>query len=146
MDIVPQGAPPGLSIPVAADGPTHQYRAMAGDGTGGPKLGDRDLGVRLVGTHADLPVDDNGAVEPETGGMSVFADPMSIPRSYRPQSLLGTGNKPIWSIAVATVPDGLRVAHDHDDHWLVEPSVQQPAGDYVERLEATQNDWECEYE
>ncbi len=52
------------------------FRAMKKDADDLPKIGrsNRELGVRVEGPTRDLPVGNDGTVEPGTGGMSVALD------------------------------------------------------------------------
>ena len=65
------------------------FRAMREDPNGKPLTGRsaRKLGVRICGSHIDIPIR-AGKVYPQTGGMSVTPNcVMRLPKSRRPKSL-----------------------------------------------------------
>jgi len=66
------------------------FRAMKAEADGLPKAGrsSRELGIRIDGQIRDLPVGEDGTVEPETGGMSVALDAaQNLPSRVSPDPL-----------------------------------------------------------
>jgi len=71
-------------------GEASMFRAMKAEADGLPKVGrsSRELGVRIDGPIRDLPVGEDGMVEPETGGLSVALDAaQNLPKPRLPRSL-----------------------------------------------------------
>ena len=131
-----------MVVPSLYVGPTRDlFRAMANDG-GAPLVDPGHLGVRTRGARCDIEVDATGSVHPETGGMSVTPDnPMDLPLHRRPRSLLGTGNRPVWSIASAHIAGRLTVRQDRRTHWLIEPSSSMELAVFEEALADTAPRW-----
>ena len=88
---------PAKSV-LAGEGST--FRAMRAEPDGLPKVGrsSRELGVRIEGPIRDLPVGEDGMVEPETGGMSVALDAaQNLPKPRLPRSLGGEGRDSVFA-------------------------------------------------
>jgi hypothetical protein len=119
-------------------------RAMREDEDGCPECGPtaRTLGVRLEG---DLPITEDGMVEPETGGMSVaLNDPHNLPRHRLPKSLGGRGIDPAWQIDDSDLPDSLTLRPDPrkpSRHGFVEPIEVMPLQAYQEALASSRGNW-----
>jgi hypothetical protein len=101
----------------------------------------RTLGVRRDGR--DINVDDEGNVEPFSGGMSVAMAPEYLPDHRRPASFGGTGRDPVWMIRSDDLGEGLRYREDEDlaGHAFIEPTWTMPLEEYEERLELTREAW-----
>src|SRR5947209_19528862 len=88
------------------------FRSMrdADDGLPETEPAARCLGVRPgVGFGTDIPVDSQGYVYPETGGLSVApTDPIHLPTHRRPPELGGTGKDPVWRLSIQTLDESLR--------------------------------------
>jgi hypothetical protein len=77
------------------------FRAMKAETDGLPKVGpsSRELGVRTAGPTRDIPVKEDGTVEPGTGGMSVALDAArNLPKPRLPRSLGGEGRAPVFTM------------------------------------------------
>jgi hypothetical protein len=119
------------------------YRAMIKDSDGKPLVVPtaRGLGVRPV---IDIPVDDEGRVEPESGGMSVARDdPAYLPPHRRPPSHGGTGSDPVWEIDEEELGEALvcRLDVPPEGHGLVEPLLVMTLDDYELALAETRDGW-----
>lgn len=71
------------------------FRAMKSDGNALPQCGE---GARLLGVRqgVDIPVDNRKRVKPNTGGMSVFTDPVHLPYHRKPRWMDdGEGRDPL---------------------------------------------------
>lgn len=139
----------GLHTPLVGPGRA-LFRPMREE-HGQPRIAPNGLGVRLpedgpqYGGVVDIYPDDEGAVHPESGGMSVtLDDPFEIPPHRRPASLGGDGDWPLWRILSDDLPERLATRNDRDFHGLVEPSQQMSADEYVQSLESTQPKWDLE--
>ncbi len=100
------------------------FRAMKAEADGLPKVGrsSREIGIRIEGPIRDLPVREDGTVEPGTGGMSVALDAaQNLPKPRLPRSLGGEGRDPIFTMLRAEVPETLLARVDRYPHALVEP-------------------------
>lgn len=126
------------------------YRAMKVADDGLPTLGQvRDtLGARpghaLVEENnvTDIPVDENGDVEPSSGGMSVtIRDVKQMPRFLRPRELGGTGRHPVFEMDLDNLGNNLRLQPDSPYHALVEPTHRCPFSEYLAALHATRFHW-----
>ena len=109
------------------------------DGT--PETGPsaRTLGVR-EGT--DIPVDENGLVKPNTGGMSVAPDtPTNLPAHRRPPSHGGTGKDPVYGTNTDQLGPDLQFRQDSPTHGVVEPAREMPVEDFQKALGDTASDW-----
>jgi len=118
------------------------FRGMRSD-VGGifPLVGEsaRTLGVRR-GT--DIPINLDGWVLPNTGGMSVAPDsPLNLPRHRRPINFGGTGKDPVWGFNTANLPLGLRFIQDSPTHGLIAPSIPMTYNSYKSLLESTKLLW-----
>jgi hypothetical protein len=120
------------------------FRAMRSDSDGQPRLGRaaRDLGVRIEGRFADLPVAADGSVRPGTGGMSVAVDDARhLPKPRRPRSLGGEGRDPVFSLQSGAFPESLSLHVDRRPHALVEPALPCLLNDYERALASTRPSW-----
>jgi hypothetical protein len=102
----------------------------------------RGLGVRSL---IDIPVDEDGMVEPETGGMSVSPEsPEHLPVHRRSESFGGTGPDPVWEISDEELGEGLIYREDYVEslpHGLVEPAWRMRLDEYEDLLGATRTLW-----
>ena len=106
-----------------------------------PKLGrsSRELGVRI---NVDLPVSEDGSVEPGTGGMSVAVDEaLNLPKHRRPRSLGGEGRDPVFGLETRVLPDDLAVRVDQRPHAFVEPAQRSTLQRYEAALALTRSSW-----
>ena len=120
------------------------FRAMKEDFDGKPRTGNSaiTLGVRIEGSHADILIDSQGQVHPETGGMSVTPDDYrQLPNHRLPESLGGRGRYPIFSFQVANLPSTLALRKDTSSHALVEPLKSCLFEEYERNLHGTREDW-----
>jgi hypothetical protein len=96
---------------------------MKSDNNNFPQLGQsaRELGVR---PYKDIPIDAQGYVHPQTGGMSVTVDDvMYLPAHRRPSDFNGTRKDPIFSINKEQLPKTLKARQQGSlHHHLIEPS------------------------
>jgi hypothetical protein len=117
---------------------------MRDDGQGRPLViaTARGLGVRSL---IDIDVDEDGMVEPDTGGMSVSPESYEyLPVHRRPPTLGGTGLDPVWEIDDTEIGDGLAYREDEDEplpHGVVEPAWRMEFAQYEELLAATRDVW-----
>jgi hypothetical protein len=131
------------------------YRSMQAD-SGLPAIGNlaSALGVRLPPSKdADLPVDADGAVHPNTGGMSVAPSwrclpPWRISKRLRGkvEGASGSANVFCWRMgagefAAERVAPGLQLNPDSDTHGTVEPDRPMPLSEYQGALAATRDQW-----
>jgi hypothetical protein len=90
-------------------------------------------------------MDDEGMVDPESGGMSVSPEsPEYLPTHRRPPSLGGTGLDPCWEIADEELGEGLVYRVDEDEplpHGFVEPAWRMHLDEYEDLLAATRELW-----
>jgi hypothetical protein len=113
-------------------------------GDGGPLVAPtaRSLGAR---SEIDVLVDEeDGHVEPGTGGMSVAQDSAEhLPVHRRPPSHGGTGPDPIWVIDEDDLGEALmyRLEEPPPGHGLVEPAWRMPFEDYEIALAETRDSW-----
>lgn len=123
------------------------YRAMREGPDGLPLLGRtaRDLGVRR---EEDIPVDSDGCVEPEIGGLSATpSDPARLPWHRRPRSLGGGGKDPVWALDLGVLGDPLAYRPDPlnpDVHGFIEPSRRVTFEEYEASIQATAPHWQRE--
>ncbi len=140
------------------------YRAMTRDGDK-PKVGAsaRCLGVRVAdekqpNKKADVTVDDNGMVRPNTGGMSVAPSWRELPLSRIPSRLRdkkpharGSNRDACWRMGEGTFEAGpvgekLILRPDSYKHGLIEPSEAMLLDDFQVALAATQDHWSIDEE
>ncbi|MBI3821473.1 MAG: hypothetical protein HY289_02210 [Planctomycetes bacterium] len=134
------------------------FRSMHDDG-GKPKVGSgsKMLGVRgPPDPHADLPVDPNGNVHPQTGGMSVAPDwrkrpyflvPMRL-RSLVPRAR-GSNDLDCWRLGdgdfeTVALTDKLDLRIDQGqplNHGVVEPKLNMSIVDFQDALAQTCDLW-----
>jgi hypothetical protein len=77
------------------------FRAMKAEQDGLPKVGrsSRELGIRIDCPIREIPVGEDGIVEPETGSMSVALDAaQNLPKPRLPRSLGGEGRDPVFAM------------------------------------------------
>ena len=123
---------------------TTLYRGMKDDGHGQPLCGTsaRTLGVRIEG---DILIQEDGTVEPSTGGMSVaIDDPRHLPPHRRPPAHGGWGPDRVWRIEVDDLPSSLVFRPDPEDplrHGFVEPMETMMLADYQDALAASRAMW-----
>jgi len=102
----------------------------------------RGLGVRIDGPFRDLPVRDDGTVEPETGGMSVALDEArNLPKPRLPKSLGGEGRDPVYAMSSAAIPRALSLRIDRYPHSFIEPGCRCPLAEYESGLAGTRSYW-----
>jgi hypothetical protein len=115
---------------------------MRRDGDGLPlltHLTSSGLGVR---PDIDIPVDDEGFVEPESGGMSVTPDtPDGLPHHRRPHKFGGIGKHPIWFLETDQLPETLVYREERSTHGFIEPSVRMDLTDYQDAIAETRELW-----
>jgi RHS repeat-associated protein len=87
---------------------------------GGNKTESKIDHVRFEGENIDITQDEEGNVEPGTGGVSINSDPNKL------------GSRKPW--IVGDLPEGLQIRLDHGTHALIEPSYKMPAPNYIELL------------
>ena len=116
------------------------FRGMK-DGSGMPKVeaSARGLGAR-PGT--DIPVDADGLVHPNTGGISMSPSPGDLPPHRKPPEFGGTGKDPIWKIDSDNLGDNLKYIPDKPGHGTIQPSKSMSLGKYQEALGGLQNQFE----
>ena len=69
----------------------------------------------------DIPVDDQGFVAPNTGGVSTFEQP--------------NPEKNWWKFpSAATAPSQIAIVNDSPKHWSWQPAVKMKLEDYKQRL------------
>ena len=121
-----------------------------------PKIGSTaiTLGVRVPpDKHADIPVESDGTVLPNTGGMSVAPTWRSLPifriskrlrdkiegaAGSREAFCWRTGNGPFLA---GTIAPGLVLNPDGATHGTVQPDTPMPLTDYQSNLAATRDQW-----
>lgn len=105
----------------------------------------RTLGARPGVDTGDLPVGAGGAVEPETGGMSVSPPPPeNLIYFRRPPEYGGTGKDPLWQLETDELPPELRYRPDPENpegHGLIEPARRMTFDEYKDALHATRRLW-----
>jgi hypothetical protein len=119
---MPEAPPQTANDVLAQEGSL--FRAMKAQPDGLPMVGrsSRELGVRTEGPIRDLPIAQNGTVEPGTGGMSVALDAArSLPKPRLPRSLGGEGRDPVFSMHRIKLPGTLLTRVDRYPHALIEP-------------------------
>ncbi|MDN7908563.1 RHS repeat-associated core domain-containing protein [Burkholderia diffusa] len=117
------------------------YRAMKTGGDGFPVVEPtaRGLGAR---PGVDIPVDTNGMVHPDTGGISVAPESArNLPPHRRPESLGGTGKDCACLLNTANLPKSLRYVQDSAKHGTIQPSTSMSLTDYQAALRSTREKW-----
>jgi len=115
---------------------------MAADGQ--PVVGPtaRELGARR---DDDIPVDEQGWVQPLTGGISVSPHSYErLPLHRRPPELGGNGKDPVWSLETTDLPPDLRYRPDDEEspvHGTIEPGSRMTFDGYQAALQATRSHW-----
>lgn len=90
----------------------------------------------------DLPIGQDGMVEPRTGGMPVALDAVqNLLKPRLPRSLGGEGRDPVFTMFTAGVPQSLVVRADRYPHALVEPGSRRLLGDFESDLASTRWFW-----
>jgi len=109
----------------------------------------RTLGVRTD----EIPVDDNGRILPETGGMSVSPNwralaPWRIPKrlSSKSPGACGKNADECWrhgsgAFEIGPVNAQLFLRPNDTSHGLVEPAHEMSIAEYRSALELTRDDW-----
>ena len=133
-------------MPSAAPGKSVQpiFRAMKAEADGSPKVGraGRELGVRIDGPVRDIPVGEDGIVEPRTGGMSVALEAAeNLPKPRLPRFLGGEGRDPVFRMFAAEVPLTLILRPDRYPHAVVEPGCRCALHDFESDLASTRPFW-----
>lgn len=128
------------------------YRAMR-HAEGRPRLGPRDLGVRVPSSvgfpgvlepRVDVVPDASGVVHPRAGGMSTFTKIRRIPREMVPVAHGGKASDPqiaVFSIDPSTLPTTLATSAARKGHVTIEPSSSMLLKCYKAALEGTRDDW-----
>ena len=122
------------------------FRSMSADRDGLPLVSGtaKGLGVRVNDDDPEIPYDEEGIVEPGTGGMSVtIDDPMRLPPWRRPPSFGGDSNVPLWVLDEDSLPEYLACRRDETDpyHGLIEPARTMELADYQTALAETRSLW-----
>ena len=125
------------------------YREMDIASDGLPLVGPTNLalGVRTGGRLFDIPVGDDGTVEPRAvseprGGMSVAPrSPMNLHMRHRPPELGGEGEYPVWSISSQDLGPDLMYQETSPTHGRVAPAREMTLEEYEAALEATRDRW-----
>ena len=115
------------------------FRGMTEE-KGEPKVGDsaRTLGVR---PNIDIPVDTNGNVHPNTGGVSVSPSPQDLPPHRKPIEFGGTGKDPVWKLDVADLGNDLQYVPDKPGHGTIQPKQSMPLSKYQAALANLKSKW-----
>lgn len=108
-----------------------------------PGASARTLGAR---GNIDIPVNEDGFVEPGMGGMSVSpATPDNLPPWRRPPEFGGTGKDPLWELETDHWFSKKLVYRDDPDapnrHGFIEPSQTMPFEEYQQALQYTRLSW-----
>lgn len=121
------------------------FRAMKPEESDGlPEIGEtgRYLGVR---PNVDIPVGEDGFVEPVTGGMSVVPPPpTNLARHRLPHEMGGTGKDTVFELDTDALPEELIYCSDPDNpegHGFIEPSRQMSFRDYRRLVHETRALW-----
>lgn len=109
----------------------------------------RYLGARpalpTVPHDGDIPVRDDGTIEPETGGMSVSPQPVTnLPLHRRPREYGGQGKGPVFVLDTDELPTQLQYRQDpkaSHRHGFIEPSRRMSFEEYQESIHATRALW-----
>ena len=115
------------------------FRGMTEE-KGEPKVGDsaRTLCVR---PNRDIPVDTNGNVHPNTGGVSVSPSPQDLPPHRKPIEFGGTGKDPVWKLDVADLGNDLQHVPDKPGHGTIQPKQSMPLSKYQTALANLKSKW-----
>lgn len=118
---------------------SYVYRGMT-ENDGGTQVGDtaRTLGVR---PGVDIPVDADGMLHPNSGGVSVSPSPNDLPSHRRPPSFGGTGKDPVWSIDINNLGPDLKFVPDSPGHGTIQPSRSMTLEEYQKALFETFGKW-----
>ena len=94
----------------------------------------------------DIPIREDGAVEPETEGMSVSPGRVeNLQRQRLPRELGGDGKDPAWEIAVKELPEALTYRDDPRPnlegrpHGFIQPALPMLFEDYEAALAETRD-------
>ena len=120
------------------------FRAMKEHKNGYPVVGrsGRTLGVRIEGPIRDIPVAEDGTVDPATGGMSVALDQArNLPKPRLPRSLGGEGRDPVFRMSSEELGPTLLVRPDRHPHACVEPRGRCLLTQFESALTATSPCW-----
>ena len=128
------------------------YRLMKIDGEF-PKVGDAAMCLGL--RPGEVPVDQDGNIHPQTGGLSVYSSMRVIPARMVPKRLqprvpgaAGNNNLAIWALGSGPFASGpiddrltLRIDPDDPEHGFIEPNAIMSIEDYERALIATRAAW-----
>ncbi|MBB4220910.1 RHS repeat-associated core domain-containing protein [Variovorax guangxiensis] len=117
------------------------FRGMKKGGDGLPVVepSARGLGARIP---ADIPIDEDGNVHPNTGGISVAPrTARNLPAHRRPPALGGTGKDEVWQLDESDLGPDLKYVQDCDSHGTIQPSRKMSAQEYQNALAKTQGKW-----
>ena len=93
----------------------------------------------------DIPLRDDGTVEPDTGGMSVSPPPVTnLPLHRRPGEYGGRGKDPVFVLDTDKLPTDLQYRQDPKaphKHGFKEPSRRMSFEEYQESIHATRALW-----
>lgn len=113
-----------------------------------PQVGEtgRYLAVRRSGRFRDIEVEEDGAVRPESGGMSVSPPPPeNLPEQLRPTRFGGYGKDPLWELETDVLPPELRYLPDPKNptgHGFIEPAEEMSFENYERAIHATRDLWQ----
>ena len=108
----------------------------------------RTLGARA---NIDIPVDEDGFVEPGTDGMSVSPNtPENLPFFRCPPEFGGTGKDPVWELDLLAENSNnplRKLAYradpkDPERHGFIEPASRMLFEEYQQALHETYDAWE----
>lgn len=121
--------------------PTIIYRPMRPAEDGHPALG-ASLSTLGVRSGKDIPVADDGVVQPKSGGMSVTPDRWrDVPQPLLPRSLGGEGRHPLFCLEIEALPLDLVARVDRPRHANVEPVAVCQFDEFNAAVQATRCDW-----
>jgi hypothetical protein len=116
----------------------------ADDRDGLPMTGEtgRYLGVR---SGVDIPVGEDGHVEPATEGMSVVPPPVTNLAPHRlPREHGGRSNDTVFELETDELPEKLRYRPDPEAperHGFIEPARRMPFDEYRQAIYGTRTMW-----
>ena len=116
----------------------------ADDRDGGPAVGSpaRNHALR---PEVDKPRDEDGMVEPGTGGASVSPPPLTNLHPLRlPREFGGLGNDAVFEVETDDLPEDLRYRRDPDNpdgHGFIEPSRRTTFEEYERAVRGTRGLW-----